>query len=980
MLTLFEEAQNIDLELAEFRKKRLISDYRIFINLNVEIEVYLITEHSDGLQSYFDGKEEKYWINFKPFTQDEIRNYPALENIFVDDQDSKIHLGLKYRFHSLLDSVEKISNNDNGSVCPVVNFYSYKGGMGRTTTLTSYAIHLALAKGKKVVIIDCDLEAPGYLNFFNLSENRSLLAGDKNGIVEYLLDEQFIKEEKPNLEDYYLHWNDPKTGEGDIFVFPAGNLSDEFTDESNTYTHREHYLQGLARLDTASREKIIEGFKHLFQEINKGLFRPSLDEESEPEKVKPDIILIDSRTGFNDIFGFTALALSDLIVGFFGSSEQTKPGLLFLLETFYKNKIANDKNNELLLINSILPANLKEEYFAKFNSNIHEIKIVQDQRDNYMPTVLPLSRVDNLEGIGLFKNSAEETDHNQKEREWINFILGKSYEDYQTIFKMIDEISFPLVQEIDSTEIQLRNDILRDLQNILPDLYAEDVVLEPSKFFYRDCMKDLFNTDMFIVQGFKGTGKTFLYKALKEQKEIQNELKKLAEIKEDFEFNFIDIISEKGNKKNNNKDKLFDFKSLKLSTIEDKDYYFKYFWLVYTWNSVMLDAADKLGYNSQLKEIVQPIKPDLDTTKRFKEIIKNESKLIDIEKDLTNLDQFLKNKKVKLIVLYDQLDNLVRPDNWSFVISPLIDYWWNSPFKNIFSKIFVRTDLFDRMRLTNTERLKSKTIQIEWSRNEIYSYFFKLVFSNEKCKQNIFELMRRSGKCEDTFIHKVKSDLDKNKNQLMFERNIIEPFMTVFFGEEVRAKWSLGKPYDWFYKNLSNADEKSISLRPFINLIKESVKFASQNETSYPPILHYAYYCNSQNRAKAVEAHFNDLTRGEFNQDLRIIFDDLREFGDKYKQIFLTKEELNSFLDGVYTRNQSDLESKSSGDLRRLLEANGIIHENPMPDGSIYKFAQLYQYWLGLRSRKYELRSNRQRSTNKPSTNNWEKPKPKKHQ
>jgi hypothetical protein len=91
------------------------------------------------------------------------------------------------------------------------------------------------------------------------------------------------------------------------------------------------------------------------------------------------------------------------------------------------------------------------------------------------------------------------------------------------------------------------------------------------------------------------------------------------------------------------------------STIEDKDYYFKYFWLVYTWNSVMLDAADKLGYNSQLKEIVQPIKPDLDTTKRFKEIIKNESKLIDIEKDLTNLDQFLKNKKVKLI--FEQIKN-----------------------------------------------------------------------------------------------------------------------------------------------------------------------------------------------------------------------------------------------------------------------------------------------------------------------------------
>lgn len=532
MLTLFKEAQNLDLELAKLQEKNLVSDYRIFINLNIEIEIYLISNKIDKLQSFFDSKQEKYWINFQHFTKDEISDYPALESIFLDEQDSKIHLGLKYRFHSFLDNLEKISNN-NELKCPVVNFYSYKGGMGRTTTLASYAIHLALAKGKKVVIIDCDLEAPGYLNFFNLSENRSLLAGDKNGIVEYLLDEQFIKQEKPNLEDYYLHWNDPKTGQGDIFVFPAGNLSDEFTDDSNTYTHRGHYLQGLARLDTASREKIIEAFKHLFQEINKGLLRQSLDEELEPEKVKPDIILIDSRTGFNDIFGFTALALSDLIVGFFGSSEQTKPGLLFLLEKFYENKIENDKNNQLLLINSILPANLKEEYCEKFKSNIDDIKIVQDQRDKYMPTVLPLSRVDDLEGIGIFKTSAEETDHNQKEREWINFILGKSFEDYQTIFKAIDEISFPpsLVQENYSTEIQLRNDILHDLQNILPDLYAEDIRLESSKFFYRDCMKDLFKTDMFIVQGFKGTGKTFLYKALKEHKEIQNELKKLAKIK-----------------------------------------------------------------------------------------------------------------------------------------------------------------------------------------------------------------------------------------------------------------------------------------------------------------------------------------------------------------------------------------------------------------------------------------------------------------
>ncbi|MFN7523680.1 MAG: hypothetical protein ACK5RD_11120 [Aphanizomenon sp.] len=124
MLTLFKEAQNLDLELAKLQEKNLVSDYRIFINLNIEIEIYLISNNIDKLQSFFDSKQEKYWINFQHFTKDEISDYPALESIFLDEQDSKIHLGLKYRFHSFLDKPEKISN-DNDSVGPGVNFYSY---------------------------------------------------------------------------------------------------------------------------------------------------------------------------------------------------------------------------------------------------------------------------------------------------------------------------------------------------------------------------------------------------------------------------------------------------------------------------------------------------------------------------------------------------------------------------------------------------------------------------------------------------------------------------------------------------------------------------------------------------------------------------------------------------------------------------------------------------------------------------------------
>ena len=49
-----------------------------------------------------------------------------------------------------------------------ITFYSYKGGVGRTTALTHVAWILAQS-GRKVVALDLDLEAPGLSTAFNLT-------------------------------------------------------------------------------------------------------------------------------------------------------------------------------------------------------------------------------------------------------------------------------------------------------------------------------------------------------------------------------------------------------------------------------------------------------------------------------------------------------------------------------------------------------------------------------------------------------------------------------------------------------------------------------------------------------------------------------------------------------------------------------------------------------------------------------------------
>ena len=42
----------------------------------------------------------------------------------------------------------------------ITSFYSFKGGVGRSTALAATALHLAAA-GERVVVLDVDLDAPG---------------------------------------------------------------------------------------------------------------------------------------------------------------------------------------------------------------------------------------------------------------------------------------------------------------------------------------------------------------------------------------------------------------------------------------------------------------------------------------------------------------------------------------------------------------------------------------------------------------------------------------------------------------------------------------------------------------------------------------------------------------------------------------------------------------------------------------------------
>lgn len=360
------------------------------------------------------------------------------------------------------------------------------------------------------------------------------------------------------------------------------------------------------------------------------------------------------------------------------------------------------------------------------------------------------------------------------------------------------------------------------------------------------------------------------------------------------------------------------------------------------------------GYVTDLE--LNTIKDDNKTAKRFKEIISNDDKIIAIENDLYKLDQYLLEcQNSQLIIIFDELDNIVKPHKWSERISPLVNLCKKMNYSSIFPKLFLRSDLFEKIsNINNKKELVNRTISIEWNRQELFAYFFKLVLSHSK--EDFFKLTRLYGYYPSFYINKVIANIAKSGDQPPLDDYTLKHLCATFFGKyaDVNNTPRYGESYEWFFTNLKNANG-TISLRPFIDLLSISVDHALNEDTSDSPILPQYYYTHGKAREHAVENHFMDLASEKGNGDLIPIFNYIRDKASiRYKKEQLTQKEFFSLLDDILSNCKLD-DNNTRDSIIELLELNGIIRSKFVRIGSIphknYQFALLYKYYLGLKSR-----------------------------
>ncbi len=904
----------------------IIKDYRIYLMLDTTIGIdVVLNEENEENEELLKELENisLVKIDYEQISLNDYENDSFYEHKF--SSDNKIDLGYKRRL-SNLDNTK--STNDEFSKIPIVSFYSYKGGVGRTTSLVSFANYLSYTKGKKVLMIDFDLEAPGLSNFFGSSMNNL----DKNGLVEYVLDKQSSKEDNLGIvENYLVEVPRKYTNDGSIYIMSAGNLSNSENVKS--------YLEGLARIDITGNNNMLDQLKGLIEDIDKA--------------IEPDIILIDSRTGFNDIFGILLNKLSKIVVGIFEENKQTNVGL----EMFIDKCLINDKNiaKPFFLNSQINKQDEHETRLKDFQDTIDEYLSddYKDINDNSI-VVFPLKNNRVLSNLGTLKENDDE---------YLEFIKDMP-KDYQKYCKSLYELTFDdTVLKVNTTldhptKTVDKSSILHTLLSNFPEPYGENIKdfdddFFNKKFFFRKCFEDIFNYDKMLIIGSKGTGKTTLYNSLKNDDFLKTLKTKAG--RSNNRIKAINIISSHdGNDPNN--PKYIEINNIFDDDMKEEDY--KKFWLIFITNSILLDLKSD-GYTKQIDSLPQEFVPSKATVlkKLFLSFVSDDEQFIKIENELTNINKWLKQKETTLMIAFDQLDFVVKPDMWNKAIVPLINYFKSNPYDKIHPKLFLRSDLFNKLsNITNKQSLESRSIYLNWSKEEIFGFLFKTIFAF--AKEDFLDFMEQNDSYKDSAME-IKKYLKKEKvfNQVKLEAYYLEPLVEVFFGKSADMNSSAsrvhGKPYDWFYKNLSNANN-TISLRPFLDLIKYAIeKSINDDDVNKLPLLGASYYAEYGARKQCVQRYFDDLSDEKGNELFKNIISIIKEndfpneLRNRESRGFKYEKFMKNIVDSI---NKDRTEKIIKEDIENSLIHNEVINiEYRGRSGKKLTFAYLYKYFLGLR-------------------------------
>lgn len=273
----------------------------------------------------------------------------------------------------------------------IITFYSYKGGTGRSMALANVAWILA-SKGKRVLTVDWDLEAPGlHRYFYPFLADKDLTSSD--GLIDFVLNfttaairEPTVPEqsspsqpgppETTNEAEWYkpyanilryassLTWKFENGGTLDFI--PAGRQGPSYSTRVNSFNWQNFYdLLGGGTLFELAKEKMRSEY---------------------------DYILIDSRTGVSDTSGICTIQMPDILVIGFTLNNQSIEGAATVAQGVFQQRARSGRAIQIFPVPMRLENAEKlklqqRKDYAKSKFKLFPNTLPGEERENYWGNV-----------------------------------------------------------------------------------------------------------------------------------------------------------------------------------------------------------------------------------------------------------------------------------------------------------------------------------------------------------------------------------------------------------------------------------------------------------------------------------------------------------------------------------------------------------------------------------------------------------------
>lgn len=542
-----------------------------------------------------------------------------------------------------------------------------------------------------------DLEAPSIHQAFG-----NYIA-PKTGLVDFLYQKAIIgKQEKSHIQITDII-GEVTVLKGKLFVIPAGKVNDEY----------------VAKLDDLRNLPVFN--QDIWNEIKKEIVN----------QLHPDLIIVDSRTGFNIWGALSLLTVADEAIIFTNPNPQNREGIITILSALNKVNIDYTVVLSPVLSNPVGRKQALEEW-ESISKEIYEKNKIQDRVDELdeiedEPLMIPYSSEIALAGtyplkplLSLYYDLTNILDGEADAHKLSAILAGRER------WQIIRSLEFPHV------DAKSENNPVKQLFQKTGDF---DQFIE--------------NTTM-LVRGKKGTGKTQLYYTTLNFPEV---------VKEKAKGRLDNVIAMSGHGPVTPHPGKEDFAAFNRA-FNEKNIPWDRFWKVYAFYRLITKPETKGAVLSKrsLKQLNEAFKNRPSVTDRWSTehtnfilsiCLQDHLELL-IRDALHEINSKLEKESKYAWLLYDDLDQDIQEYTklQNEAISGLFTFALSletSGIRNIRLKIFLRNDIWYRLNFTNKSHLVGRDVELKWTRED----FLRLAYRQASLSSDFHNIVAKFSPISD---------------------------------------------------------------------------------------------------------------------------------------------------------------------------------------------------------------------------------------